>query len=68
MSSTNIHLQVMDMEHELRALRIQLAEKSKHSILLQKEVWLSPFSSVDFINKFLSAILVAIAELMFIDF
>ncbi|OMP08268.1 putative transcription factor [Corchorus olitorius] len=29
---------VMDMEHELRALRIQLAEKSKHSILLQKEL------------------------------
>ncbi|KAK8680621.1 hypothetical protein V6N13_109562 [Hibiscus sabdariffa] len=27
----------MDMEHELRALRIQLAEKSKHSLLLQKE-------------------------------
>ncbi|KAK8566438.1 hypothetical protein V6N13_002144 [Hibiscus sabdariffa] len=31
-------LQVMDMEHELRALRIQLAEKSKHSLLLQKEL------------------------------
>ncbi|KAK3009789.1 hypothetical protein RJ639_015429 [Escallonia herrerae] len=29
---------VMDMEHELQALRIQLAEKSKHSLLLQKEV------------------------------
>ncbi|KAE8734785.1 Stomatal closure-related actin-binding protein 1 [Hibiscus syriacus] len=29
---------VMDMEHELRALRIQLAEKSKHSLLLQKEL------------------------------
>ncbi|XP_021278167.1 stomatal closure-related actin-binding protein 1 [Herrania umbratica] len=29
---------VMDMEHELLALRIQLAEKSKHSILLQKEL------------------------------
>ncbi|CAH1441458.1 unnamed protein product [Lactuca virosa] len=28
---------VMDMEHELRALRIQLAEKSKRSIELQKE-------------------------------
>ncbi|XP_002523243.2 stomatal closure-related actin-binding protein 1 [Ricinus communis] len=29
---------VMDMEHELRALRIQLAEKSKRSLLLQKEL------------------------------
>ncbi|KAG4198227.1 Pyridoxine 5'-phosphate synthase [Gossypium arboreum] len=29
---------VMDMEHELHALRIQLAEKSKHSLLLQKEL------------------------------
>ncbi|CAL5428237.1 unnamed protein product [Camellia sinensis] len=28
---------VMDMEHELQALRLQLAEKSKHSLLLQKE-------------------------------
>ncbi|KAK4407484.1 Stomatal closure-related actin-binding protein 1 [Sesamum angolense] len=31
---------VMDMEHELQALRIQLAEKSKHSLQLQKEVLL----------------------------
>ncbi|WCJ28984.1 Stomatal closure-related actin-binding protein 3 [Euphorbia peplus] len=29
---------VMDMEHELRALRTQLAEKSKCSLLLQKEL------------------------------
>ncbi|TYH36545.1 hypothetical protein ES332_D13G272600v1 [Gossypium tomentosum] len=29
---------VMDMEHELWALRIQLAEKSKRSLLLQKEL------------------------------
>ncbi|KAI3775944.1 hypothetical protein L1987_45704 [Smallanthus sonchifolius] len=29
---------VMDMEHELQALRIQLAEKSKRSIEPQKEV------------------------------
>ncbi|XP_021772222.1 stomatal closure-related actin-binding protein 1-like [Chenopodium quinoa] len=29
---------VMDMEYELRALRTQLVEKSKHSILLQKEL------------------------------
>ncbi|XVF04895.1 hypothetical protein REPUB_Repub05bG0124500 [Reevesia pubescens] len=29
---------VMDMEHELLALRIQLAEKSKRSLLLQKEL------------------------------
>ncbi|MBA0866883.1 hypothetical protein Goshw_025296, partial [Gossypium schwendimanii] len=29
---------VMDMEHELRALRIQLAEKANHSLLLQKEL------------------------------
>ncbi|MBA0700155.1 hypothetical protein Goari_001723, partial [Gossypium aridum] len=29
---------VMDMEHELCALRIQLAEKSKRSLLLQKEL------------------------------
>ncbi|KAK6936904.1 hypothetical protein RJ641_033934 [Dillenia turbinata] len=29
---------VMDMEHELRALRIQLADKSKHSLQLQKEL------------------------------
>ncbi|KAE8691650.1 Stomatal closure-related actin-binding protein 1 [Hibiscus syriacus] len=29
---------VMDMEHELCALRIQLAEKSKHSLLLLKEL------------------------------
>nr|GMD64799.1 stomatal closure-related actin-binding protein 1 [Ipomoea batatas] len=30
--------QVMDMEHELQALRAQLAEKSKHSLQLQKEL------------------------------
>lgn len=30
--------QVMDMEHELQALRVQLAEKCKYSIQLQKEV------------------------------
>ncbi|KAH6774860.1 plectin-like protein [Perilla frutescens var. frutescens] len=29
---------VMDMEHELRALRTQLVEKSKHSLKLQKEL------------------------------
>ncbi|XP_010271917.1 PREDICTED: stomatal closure-related actin-binding protein 1 isoform X2 [Nelumbo nucifera] len=29
---------VMDMEHELRALRTQLAEKSMHSLQLQKEL------------------------------
>ncbi|EPS58051.1 hypothetical protein M569_16765, partial [Genlisea aurea] len=29
---------VMDMEHELQALRTQLAEKSKHSAQLQKEL------------------------------
>ncbi|KAL7151955.1 hypothetical protein ABFS83_04G066300 [Erythranthe nasuta] len=29
---------VMDMEHELQALRTQLAEKSKHSLQLQKEL------------------------------
>ncbi|KAL2510930.1 Stomatal closure-related actin-binding protein 1 [Abeliophyllum distichum] len=29
---------VMDMEHELQALRIQLAEKSKHYLKLQKEL------------------------------
>ncbi|PIN16911.1 hypothetical protein CDL12_10435 [Handroanthus impetiginosus] len=29
---------VMDMEHELQALRIQLAEKSRHSLQLQKEL------------------------------
>ncbi|KAK8515680.1 hypothetical protein V6N12_075708 [Hibiscus sabdariffa] len=29
---------VMDMEHELRALRIQLTEKSRRSLLLQKEL------------------------------
>ena len=52
----------MDMEHELHALRIQLAEKSKHSLLLQKEVCLLPFSSVDFFDQFLSAILVAIVD------
>ncbi|KAK2981114.1 hypothetical protein RJ640_016283 [Escallonia rubra] len=32
---------VMDMEHELQALRIQLSEKSKHSLLLQKELAVS---------------------------
>lgn len=32
---------VMDMEHELRALRIQLAEKSKCSLLLQKQLAMS---------------------------
>ncbi|KAK9224836.1 hypothetical protein WN943_009874 [Citrus x changshan-huyou] len=32
---------VMDMEHELRALRIQLAEKSKCSLLLRKELAMS---------------------------
>lgn len=30
----------MDMEHEIRALRIQLADKSKRSLQLQKEVLL----------------------------
>ncbi|KAH1114808.1 hypothetical protein J1N35_008186 [Gossypium stocksii] len=29
---------VMDMKHELRAVRVQLAQKSKHSLLLQKEL------------------------------
>ncbi|PHT68486.1 hypothetical protein T459_27973 [Capsicum annuum] len=29
---------VMDMEHELQALRVQLAEKCKYSIQLQKEL------------------------------
>ncbi|KAI7990577.1 Stomatal closure-related actin-binding protein 1 [Camellia lanceoleosa] len=32
---------VMDMEHELRALRVQLSEKSKHSLQLQKELAMS---------------------------
>ncbi|XP_052198075.1 stomatal closure-related actin-binding protein 1 [Diospyros lotus] len=32
---------VMDMEHELQALRIQLAEKSKQSLQLQKELAIS---------------------------
>lgn len=32
---------VMDMEHELQALRIQLEEKSKRSLLLQKELEIS---------------------------
>ncbi|KAL4578636.1 hypothetical protein LXL04_014763 [Taraxacum kok-saghyz] len=32
---------VMDMEHELQALRVQLAEKSKRSIELQKELAIS---------------------------
>lgn len=32
---------VMDMEQELLALRLQLAEKSKHSLLLQKELAMS---------------------------
>ncbi|KAL6966679.1 Stomatal closure-related actin-binding protein 1 [Sarracenia purpurea var. burkii] len=32
---------VMDMEHELQALRIQLAEKSQHSLQLQKELAIS---------------------------
>ncbi|XP_021900996.1 stomatal closure-related actin-binding protein 1 [Carica papaya] len=32
---------VMDMEHELQALRIQLAEKSRHSIQLQKKLAMS---------------------------
>lgn len=36
---TRFPFQVMDMEHELQALRTQLAEKSKHSLQLQKEVW-----------------------------
>ncbi|CAI0542020.1 unnamed protein product [Linum tenue] len=37
---------VMDMEHELRALRTQLAEKTKRALQLQKEVlMLSTFAS-----------------------
>ncbi|GAA0156995.1 hypothetical protein LIER_14355 [Lithospermum erythrorhizon] len=32
---------VMDMEHELRALRAQLEEKSKHSLQLQKQLAVS---------------------------
>ncbi|KAL8480236.1 hypothetical protein ACS0TY_026964 [Phlomoides rotata] len=32
---------VMDMEHEVRALRIKLAEKSKHSLQLRKELAIS---------------------------
>lgn len=35
-----LSLQVMDMEHELRALRNQIREKSMFSIKLQKEVCL----------------------------
>jgi hypothetical protein len=31
-------LQMMDMEHELRALRTQIREKSIFSVKLQKEV------------------------------
>ena len=54
-------MQVMDMEHELRALRIQLAEKSKHSVQLQK-VYRLPFSSVDFVSQFFLAVLVSIVE------
>ncbi|KAL4561772.1 hypothetical protein LXL04_033946 [Taraxacum kok-saghyz] len=33
-----VFMQVMDMEHEFQALRVQLAEKSKRSIELQKKV------------------------------
>ncbi|XXG52955.1 hypothetical protein AAC387_Pa03g1141 [Persea americana] len=32
---------VMDMEHELKALRVQLVEKSKHSLQLRKELAMS---------------------------
>ncbi|PPD66435.1 hypothetical protein GOBAR_DD36690 [Gossypium barbadense] len=39
---------VMDMEHELRALRVQLAEKSKHSLLLQKEARKSVYAPEPF--------------------
>ncbi|KAL0419483.1 UNVERIFIED_CONTAM: Stomatal closure-related actin-binding protein 1 [Sesamum radiatum] len=49
---------VMDMEHELQALRIQLAEKSKHSLQLQKEIledacvlMLEPLKLVDLHQK-----------------
>ncbi|KAE8727646.1 Stomatal closure-related actin-binding protein 1 [Hibiscus syriacus] len=41
---------VMDMEHELRALRIQLAEKSKRSILLQKVMVLKPWVHICGLN------------------
>lgn len=34
------------MEHELQALRMQLAEKSKYSVQLQKEVSAEPSSKV----------------------
>ena len=36
----DMYFKVMDMEHELQALRKQLAEKSKHYLRLQKEVCL----------------------------
>lgn len=36
----------MDMEHELQALRKQLAEKSKHYLRLQKEVRLFIWESI----------------------
>lgn len=38
--------QVMDMEHELNALRLQLAEKSMYSLQLRKEVFLNPITPV----------------------
>ena len=38
--------QVMDMEHELRALRLQLREKSIFSAKLQKEVCFIPFANL----------------------
>jgi len=34
----------MDMEHELQALRTQLADKSRHYLRLQKEVCLSCYA------------------------
>ncbi|KAL3513192.1 hypothetical protein ACH5RR_025909 [Cinchona calisaya] len=38
---------VMDMEQELHALRLQLAEKSKHSLQLQKELAISKRSEMN---------------------
>ncbi|GAB2218439.1 hypothetical protein Drorol1_Dr00001662 [Drosera rotundifolia] len=43
---------VMDMEHELRALRARLLEKSKHSLQLQKELAMKKKDEEDMSNLY----------------
>lgn len=61
----------MDMEHELQALRTQLAEKSKRAIQLQKEVFPTfyPFLwDVDEYDKYKLHVIHAVSSFLFLSF